>query len=140
MIKQNSVLPVSSFLKSYAIGLCVFLAIDSVWLSTATQFLYRPGIGHLMADTVNFIAAFSFYLIYVVGVVALAAAPAKSGSGALWRGALLGLVSYGTYDITNQAVMKDWPWLVTILDILWGSFLTALVACSAWWGLHLSKK
>lgn len=111
------------------------LALDVIWLSTMAERLYRPHIGVLLADEFRAAPAVAFYCVYLFGVVRFAALPALRGGG--WRramldGALLGLVAYGTYDLTNQATMRVWPTLVTVADLMWGSFLTAMSAVAGY--------
>ena len=65
-----------------------------------------------------------------MGVLVLAQMPARNWRGAFWRGAVFGLTAYGTYDLTNQATLRDWPTIVTIIDLAWGSTLTAVVAAA----------
>lgn len=113
----------------YGITLATFLAIDAVWLAVATPRLYRPALSGLIAERPNLAAAAVFYLLYVVGVVALAILPgAGSGSlgAALWRGALFGFLAYATYDLTNLATIEDWPLGLTFIDLLWGTSVTTL--------------
>lgn len=119
------------FPKLYAIALPVFLAIDMVWLGLVAKNFYREQIGFLMKPNVNWAAAIIFYLIFIAGLVVFVVAPAiekKSIAHALLFGALFGLVCYATYDLTNLAVAKDWPVLVTIVDLAWGATLSASVA------------
>ncbi|UUX94401.1 DUF2177 family protein [Aquabacterium sp. J223] len=115
----------------YLIAALVFLVLDAIWLSTMAQRLYRPAIGHLMGDTVQWVPAVLFYLLYLVGILFFAVAPAQDGGsalGAIGRGALFGLLAYATYDLTNQATLRDWPWSVTLADLAWGAFVTAAAA------------
>ncbi|HUV42867.1 MAG TPA: DUF2177 family protein [Patescibacteria group bacterium] len=119
------------FIKTYLITLPVFLAIDLVWLSLIARKFYAQYLGYLMKTNVNFAAAGLFYLLFVVGLVIFSVLPAlekNSWIQALFLGALLGLVSYATYDLTNLATIKDWPLLVTIVDIVWGTVLGASVS------------
>lgn len=114
---------------AYAATLLVFLAMDALWLSTATAALYRPAIGHLLAPTVDWVAAVLFYAFYFAGLVYFAVTPALASgraTQALGRGVLLGLLCYGTYDFTNQATMQGWPWKVTLIDLLWGGTVTGM--------------
>lgn len=106
----------------------VFLAIDYVWLAYIAKDFYARSIGHLMREVPDFGAAAGFYLIYVAGVVFFAVLPAESWKGAALRGALLGLLAYGTYDMTNLATLKGWPWKMAAVDMAWGMFLTASAA------------
>lgn len=114
---------------TYLVTGLIMLAIDAVWLALMADVLYRPQIGHLMRDDgFVLVAAVAFYLLYLGGVLVLVQLPAQRWQGALWRGAVFGLVAYGTYDLTNQATLRDWPWIVTAVDLVWGSVLTAVIA------------
>ena len=103
----------------------VLLPIDAVWLTLAAQPFYRVHIGHLLAPDFAVVPAVAFYLLYVTGIVALAQRGAADWREAGLRGAMLGLVAYGTYDLTNQATLLGWPTIVTVVDLVWGTFLTA---------------
>lgn len=119
------------FIKLFAIAFPVFLAIDMVWLGLVAKNFYRQQIGALLKPDVNWIAAIAFYLLFIAGLVFFVIAPAvekKQWLHALLTGAFFGLVTYATYDLTNLAVAKDWPLLVTIVDLAWGMTLGALVA------------
>lgn len=108
-----------------------FAAIDFIWLTTMTNRLYKPVIGPIMADKPDMKAAVAFYLISIAGTVFLAIAPAlKEGNWtrAAINGAALGFVAYATYDLTNQATLSVWSWRLTLTDIAWGTFLTAVSA------------
>lgn len=107
------------------------LALDIIWLSTMAQRLYRPQLGSLLADDFRPGPAAAFYALYLFGVIYFAVAPALADGGwrkAVLNGALLGLVAYGAYDLTNQATLRHWPILVTLVDLAWGAFLTAFSA------------
>jgi uncharacterized membrane protein len=107
------------------------IIMDAVWLTLAVDRLYRPNIGHLMRDDGFLVsAAIAFYVLYLFGVLVLAQLPAGHWFGAARRGAVFGLCAYGTYDLTNQATLRDWPWLVTSVDLAWGTVLTAVVAAT----------
>jgi uncharacterized membrane protein len=115
----------------YAVTLVLFFAIDLVWLGVVAKNFYRQHIGHLMSADVNWGAALLFYLVYIAGIVFFAVKPAfEAGSAARAAayGAAFGFIAYATYDLTNQATMKDWPVLVTVIDLAWGTTLTAAVA------------
>ena len=114
---------------AYASSLVSFLALDAVWLSIMTPRVYRPAIDHLMGDGFNIPAVVVFYLLYAVGMVALAVMPAGKPSQALFTGAMLGLIAYGTYDLTNQATLRDWPTYLTAADMAWGTIATG-IACT----------
>jgi len=120
------------YLKLYSITLAGFLAIDFVWLAFVARQFYRRHLGFLLADQPNWWAAVVFYLLFVAGLVAFSVAPALQSSS-LWRALLLGgffgLVTYATYDLTNHATVRDWPWIVTVVDLCWGMVLSASVSC-----------
>lgn len=119
------------FIKLYAIALPVFFAIDMIWLGLVAKGFYRTQIGSLMKSDVNWTAAIIFYIIFIAGLVVFVISPAvekRSWISALLFGALFGLVCYATYDLTNLAVAKDWPLLVTIVDLAWGAILAASVS------------
>jgi uncharacterized membrane protein len=109
-----------------------FLAMDAVWLTLTVDRLYRPRMGAIMADKPALGPASAiFYVIYIAAVVALAVLPAvkaDSWSQLLGRAALFGLAAYATYDLTNQATLKDWSSLVTLADLAWGTVATTAAA------------
>jgi uncharacterized membrane protein len=116
---------------TYVITLLIFFAIDLVWLGLVAKNFYQKQIGHLMSPDVNWVAAALFYAVYIGGIVFFAIKPAFEDGGArraLAYGALFGFIAYATYDLTNQATMKNWPVLVTVIDLAWGTALTATVA------------
>ena len=120
---------------AYALTALCFLALDAVWLSTSMGWLYAPRIGPLLLAQPKLLPALLFYALYLVGVVAFAVAPALPERGlmarpglALRAGVLLGLVAYGTYDLTNMATLQGWSAAVCVADMLWGMFATGLAA------------
>lgn len=120
------------FIRLYAIALPVFFAIDLVWIGFIAKNFYRSQIGFLMKNDVNWAAAIIFYLLFIVGLVVFVITPAiekQSIMHALFFGGLFGLITYATYDLTNLALTKDWPLLVTIVDLAWGTALAATVSC-----------
>ncbi|MEC9462199.1 MAG: DUF2177 family protein [Pseudomonadota bacterium] len=113
----------------------VFFALDYLWLTRIAIGFYREQIGSLMLASPNFAAAGVFYLFYVVGVVYFAVMPAVSAGSlvtALMNGALLGLLAYGTYDMTNLATLKGWSLQMSLVDMAWGAFLTATAAAAGY--------
>ncbi len=115
----------------YLISFAAFLAIDAVWLFTMSGRFYKAQLGDLMRDQPNLPVALLFYVFYVAGVLVLAVMPGVEAGSVLKAaayGALLGFVAYGTYDITNLSTVRDWPVIVTVVDLVWGSVLTATVA------------
>lgn len=125
---------------AYAVIAAVFLAMDGVWLASMNAVLYRPALGHLMAPTVDWPAAVLFYALYVAGLVFFAALPARRPMGALGRGAFFGLLAYATYDLTNQATLRDWPWRVTLADLAWGSIVSGVSALAGAAVLRLTSR
>lgn len=121
----------SRSVRLFLVSGATMIIMDAVWLTLAVDRLYRPNIGHLMRDDGFLVsAAIAFYLLYLFGVLVLVQLPAGHWFGAGWRGAVFGLCAYGTYDLTNQATLRDWPWLVTSVDLAWGTVLTAVVAAT----------
>jgi uncharacterized membrane protein len=123
------------FIKLSLIALPVFFLIDMVWLGLIAKNFYREQIGFLMKTDVNWIAAIIFYLIFIAGLVVFVIMPAiekNSLMHAILLGAFFGLVTYATYDLTNLALTKDWPLLVTIVDLMWGAFLAASVSTATY--------
>ena len=115
------------FLKQYLIAFTVFILVDLVWLLVISRKLYKEKIGHLMAENVNLVAAGLFYLVFIAALVFFVISPAidkKSILYALGAGAFFGFVAYATYDLTNLATLRDWPVSLTVIDLLWGSFVT----------------
>jgi uncharacterized membrane protein len=119
------------YLKLYLVTFIAFLAVDAAWLALVARTFYRKYLGFLMAPNPNWPAAILFYLLFVVGILVLAVLPGlKTGSlkTTLLRGALFGLVAYATYDLTNLATVKDWPLIVTVVDMIWGTVLSTAVS------------
>lgn len=118
-------------IKLYLLAFIVFLGIDSVWLVRIAPNFYKTNIGHLMAEKPNLLAAGIFYLINIFGIMFFAVVPSlnkNSPATAFLTGALYGLVTYATYDLTNLATLREWPLKVTFVDIAWGMFLSSLTA------------
>jgi uncharacterized membrane protein len=119
---------VKVFFSTYMISLVILLAIDAIWLSIMGKGFYRSQIGHLMGKEIVWGAAILFYLIYALGLTVLIIQPLVLSTGcpmqSLWRGALFGLTAYATYDLTNMATLKNWPALLVVVDLVWGTVLT----------------
>ncbi len=115
----------------YLITLAIFFAIDMVWLVVVAKSFYRKHLGYLMSPKVVWPAAILFYLLFIAGLIVFAVRPGLAAGAppkALLLGAFLGLISYATYDLTNQATVKDWPAIVTVVDLVWGTTLGGLVS------------
>lgn len=124
------------FLKNYLIALVVFTLIDLVWLVKISRKLYQDKLGHLMADKVNLPAAAIFYLLFIAAMVFFVITPALEKNSVLYAlgiGAFFGLVTYGTYDLTNLATLRDWPVSITVIDLIWGSFVTGSTCALTTW-------
>jgi uncharacterized membrane protein len=123
---------------AYGVAAVSFLALDVVWLRWASVNLYKPVIGEIMAAKFNAGAAVAFYLIYIAGICWVAIKPGLTGGGvqaAMLNGILLGALCYATFDLTSQAVMKVWATHVSVLDILWGAFVTGAASSIACWAV-----
>ena len=126
-------------LKNFAIYLSFFIAlitIDLIWLLGVAKNLYRSEMGDLMASEPKLFAGLAFYLLYALGVCIFVIVPALSKQSwiyALQYGALFGFFCYMTYDLTNLAVVRNFPTQLAFIDIAWGSFVTALCASFAYW-------
>ena len=119
------------FLKLYFIALPVLVALDMLWLTLVAKNFYTKHIGFLFKPEFNILPGFIFYLLYVVGLVFFVVVPAlNKGSWvyALLVGLLFGLIAYSTYDLTNQATLKNWPMIVTIVDLAWGATAASFVS------------
>lgn len=106
---------------------CLVL-LDGLWLFFSLDIFYRPLIGHLLADNPNWLAGVIFYLIYAFGVYFFVVKPNNSGWVVIMRGAIFGLISYGTFELTNWALMKAWPLEIVLIDMAWGAVLTSIAA------------
>ena len=123
------------YLKLYLATLAAFFVIDMLWLGLIARGFYRKHLGLLLSPAVNWGAAIVFYLLFILGLLVFVILPGLQ-SGSLSRtlllGAFFGLVTYATYDLTNQATIQDWPWVVTLVDIAWGITLAVLVSLAGW--------
>lgn len=125
-----------TYIVAYLATLIVFVAIDFVWLSSMADRLYRPMLGDLLAPNFQLAPAVAFYLLYAAGLTFLAVRPglvAGSLGTAVLYGAVLGFTAYATYDLTNQSTLKNWSTVLTIADLIWGTFLSAVAAGSSQW-------
>ena len=112
----------------------IFLIIDVIWLSITVKSIYRPALGTLLNDKPVMWAAVLFYLIYVISLAMLVLRPAlvsQSVFDAFWMGAIFGFVTYGTYNLTNMATIKDWSAQIVFIDLVWGSILTSFSAAAS---------
>jgi uncharacterized membrane protein len=122
-------------LKLYGLTALVFFAIDLVWLGVVAARFYREHLGHLLADQVRWGPALLFYLLFILGILVFAILPGLSGSSlarALALGAFFGLVAYATFDLTCAALFKGFPTVVVVVDLVWGTCLSAVVAAAGY--------
>ena len=122
---------ISFYLKLYLLTVPVFFIIDLIWLGVVAKSFYQKNLKYILSPNVNWTAAIIFYLIYIAGILIFAVLPALAKDSlrhaAVW-GALFGFFTYATYDLTNLALLKDWPIGIVIVDILWGVVLCSAVA------------
>lgn len=121
----------------------VMFGLDSIWLANTADKLYRPLVGTSMLDSFRPGPALAFYILYVCGITIFAIRPALASrrwATAFAMGAMFGLVAYGTYDLTNQATLKVWSTIVTLVDMAWGSILSAASATAGYFAASLLKK
>lgn len=121
----------TGWLAGYAATAAVMLVIDMIWLGLIAKPWYQAGMGHLMAPTPNLVAAALFYAMFPVGLMLFAVIPHSETPGllkaAIW-GASFGFFTYATYDLTNLATLKDYPLGLAVLDLTWGTCVSALSA------------
>lgn len=120
----------SFYIKLYLATVVVFFAIDMVWLGLVARGFYRKYLGDLLSPNPNWAAAIIFYLLFIVGVLVFAVIPglqANSLGKAVLLGAFFGLLTYATYDLTNLATLKNWPLIITVVDMIWGVVLSSAV-------------
>ncbi|HMS50517.1 MAG TPA: DUF2177 family protein [Candidatus Saccharibacteria bacterium] len=128
-----------NYVALYAITLGIFLALDGMWLGLVAKNLYASQLKGLMTDNVRWVGAGLFYALFIVGLLVFVIAPAlqqQNLSFALTRGALFGLVTYATYDLTNYATLKGFPLTIVGIDLLWGTLLSTFV-CSGAYSLYV---
>jgi uncharacterized membrane protein len=132
---------IATMLAAYAGAAVVFFALDFLWLGFLAIGFYRSEIGPLLLEKPNVVPALAFYLFYVVGIVGFAVLPAVSAQSWVWAvvaGVALGLLAYGTYDMTNLATLKDWSWKVSAVDLLWGGFVSGAAAFAGYFAARLT--
>ena len=125
-----------AYIAAYVASLIVFGALDALWLTSMTSRLYRPALGEILVDNIRIAPAIIFYFLYPVGIVIFAAMPAVQGGSvrtALVYGALFGLLTYATYDLTHFATLRIWTLQLTIIDLIYGTVVAALTSASAYY-------
>jgi uncharacterized membrane protein len=125
-----------SIVIAYVSSLAVFLGCDMVWLGAMASRFYRPLLGDMALENARFAPAAVFYAIYPIGLLIFCVLPAlnaKSPQSALAYGALFGFFTYATYDLTNQATLRNWPLQLTLVDVCWGTLLGAAASFAGYW-------
>jgi uncharacterized membrane protein len=123
------------YLKLYFATLTVFFAVDMLWLGLIARAFYKKHLGFLMAAEVNWYAALIFYFIFIVGVLVFVVIPGLKENDLtmlIVKAAFFGFITYATYDLTNLATVKDWPMIITLVDLVWGMVLTTIVSVAGY--------
>lgn len=124
-----------AYIIAWVVAAAVFLTLDALWFARMVPRFYRPIIGEIMKPTPNLTAAAAFYIIYVGGVLFFAVEPGLeqgSAAKAMLNGAILGFFAYATFDLSNHAIMRSWSTKLTLVDMAWGTFATALASGAAY--------
>ena len=121
----------SKYFATYAVTFVVMVALDIIWLGFVAKSFYQEGIGHLMAEKPVVPVAVAFYVMYAIGLVFFAVVVNEASTGygkTVLHGALFGFFAYATYDLTNLATLKNWPVGLALLDMAWGTVVSAVSA------------
>lgn len=121
----------SRVLLTYGVSVPVFFIVDMIWLGVIARGFYRKALEPFLAPNINWTAAIIFYLLFLVGILVFALLPGMEKRSIVYTvgmAALFGFISYATYDLTNLATLRDWPLSLAIVDMVWGSFLSASTA------------
>lgn len=128
------------YIKALLGTLVTFLVVDLVWITFFVKPVYERTIGHMLRDSPHLAASAIFYLAYAAGIVYLAVAPALAANSlkvAIVNGAILGGIAYGTYSVTNYAVLEGWTTTLLVSDVAWGIVLTAVCAAGGYFAARL---
>jgi len=123
---------VARYAKIYLVTLLAFLVIDAIWLGFIARGFYGEHLDYLLKSDPNWAAAFLFYVLFIAGVLVFVVVPNAqhdSVKRVLIYGAFFGLVTFATYDLTNLALIRDWPVVVTVVDLAWGTVIGASLSC-----------
>ena len=123
------------YLKSFLLAAVAFTILDLLWLGILARGVYHHYLGHYIRPTADWLAAGLFYFIFLSGLTYFVIQPEQNNTGiqVLFRGAFFGFVAYSTYELTNRAVLINWPWPIVWIDILWGTVLCALTGWFSWY-------
>ncbi len=122
---------ISRILLTYAVSVPVFFVIDMIWLGVIAKGFYRKALESLLTPNINWTAAILFYFLFLLGILVFALLPGmerRSLGYTIGMAALFGFIAYATYDLTNLATLRDWPLMLSIVDMTWGAFLSASTA------------
>jgi len=134
---------IGRYLAAYLGAGLAFAGLDAIWLTLTGATLYRPALHAVLVAGFRPVPAVLFYLIYLIGVVVFAVAPAMRDGrwrAATAKGALFGFFAYATYDLTNQATLVVWATRITLLDLAWGTVLTAIGASAGYFASSLVRR
>ena len=121
----------SRVLLTYVVSVPVFFIVDMIWLGLIARGFYRKALEPLLTPNINWTAAIIFYFLFLVGILIFALLPGIERRSLVYTiamAAFFGFISYATYDLTNLATLRDWPLMLSIVDMIWGSFLSASTA------------
>ena len=123
------------YVKIYFASLLTFLVLDAIWLGWLANSIYQNNLGEYMSTQPDWIAAGIFYPLFIAGLLYFSILPylEQASSIVLQRGFAFGIITYATYELTNKAVLPDWPWMIVPIDILWGGVLCCAAAYAGWW-------
>jgi uncharacterized membrane protein len=121
----------SRILLTYAVSVPVFFIVDMIWLGIIAKGFYRKALEPLLTPNINWTAALLFYFLFLFGILIFALLPGMEKRSLVYTitmAALFGFIAYATYDLTNLATLRDWPLTLSIVDMIWGAFLSASTA------------
>lgn len=127
----------TNFGLAYVTAVVLLGALDAAWLGGIAKNFYRQEIGPLLQETPLLAPAAAFYLLYPLGLVYLLMTPfPESLAEAAMRSAVIGLLAYGAYDLTNLSTLRGWSWRLSLVDWAWGTLVTAVVGSAVYWVIH----
>lgn len=124
------------YVKLFLTAISLTFVLDIIWIGGFAMNFYRSMLGSLLADSVNWPAAILFYIFFTIALIVFVLEPAlkaRSMQKSLVLGALFGFALYMTYDLTNLATARDWSVLIAVVDMVWGTILTAIVSVGTYW-------
>ena len=131
------------YVLAYGATALAFCALDFAWLTVVAPKFYQAQIGALLLDKPNLLPALAFYILYVAGLVIFCVGPGLDTGQwqrSLVLGALLGLVAYATYDLSNLATLKGWTTSLSLVDMAWGTLASAIASTSGYFGALLADR